>query len=252
MLHFECLSCKAKCESADSTAGMTIACPHCRKSVIVPNQSTVANSGAIVFRNVVLVLVGLALVAFVVMLAIPETHKGDGKSGGGANPVVVIETSMGNIKVELFPDKAPISVENFLKYVDDKHYDGTIFHRVIPDFMIQGGGFDAATKQEKRGRNPIKNEATNGLSNDRWTIAMARTNDPHSATAQFYINVKDNPALNPGGNSAAGYAVFGRVIDGMDVVDNIRFIRTENMGGAFTNAPVPDVIIKSIRRVDSK
>src|SRR5437868_11941132 len=120
-----------------------------------------------------------------------------GALGQEQNPAVVMDTSYGKITVELFADKAPITVKNFLKYVDEKHYDGTIFHRVIPNFMIQGGGMEPGLK-EKRTNAPIKNEASNGLKNERGTIAMARTNDPDSATAQFFINVKDNPPLHAG------------------------------------------------------
>ncbi len=163
------------------------------------------------------------------------------------SPVVVMETSMGKIKIELYPDKAPITVKNFLGYVDDKFYDGTIFHRVIPDFMIQGGGFEPGMT-EKKTRDQIKNESSNGLSNTRGTIAMARTSAPDSATAQFYINVKDNDALNkaPG---KAGYCVFGKVIDGMDVVEKIRAVPTGNKG-PHGDVPKDDVIIKSVRRAD--
>lgn len=173
-----------------------------------------------------------------------------------ANPVVVMETSLGNIKIELDEDKAPITVKNFLGYVDDKFYDGTTFHRVIPNFMVQGGGFQE--NKEKRTKESIKNEAKNGLSNKRGTIAMARTNDPDSATSQFFINHQDNPNLNPGGVSPDGYAVFGRVIDGLDVVDKIAGVRTgsrvmEVRGGMkvpFRDVPQEDVVIKSVRRVD--
>ena len=138
------------------------------------------------------------------------------------NPVVLLETTSGDILVELYPDKAPETVANFLKYVDDGFYNNTIFHRVIPGFMIQGGGL-TARMQQKDTSAPIKNEADNGLKNDRGTIAMARTRDPHSATAQFFINLVDNDFLNfqaPSGNGW-GYCVFGRVTEGMDVVDAI-------------------------------
>ena len=138
------------------------------------------------------------------------------------NPVVLLETTSGDILVELYPDKAPETVANFLKYVDDGFYNNTIFHRVIPGFMIQGGGL-TARMQQKDTSAPIKNEADNGLKNDRGTIAMARTMDPHSATAQFFINLVDNDFLNfqaPSGNGW-GYCVFGRVTEGMDVVDKI-------------------------------
>src|SRR5262245_55075438 len=138
------------------------------------------------------------------------------------NPVVVMDTSMGKITIELFQSKAPITVKNFLQYVDDKHYDGTIFHRVIPDFMVQGGGMEPG-RQGKRRRARIKNEAPSGLANDRGTLAMARTGGPDSATSQFFINVKDNPCLDKANaKDRVGYAVFGRVTEGLDVVDMIR------------------------------
>ena len=147
------------------------------------------------------------------------------------NPVVLLETTSGDILVELYPDKAPETVANFLKYVDDGFYNNTIFHRVIPGFMIQGGGL-TARMQQKDTSAPIKNEADNGLKNDRGTIAMARTMDPHSATAQFFINLVDNDFLNfqaPSGNGW-GYCVFGRVTEGMDVVDKIAKVKTTTVG----------------------
>ncbi|HTL27201.1 MAG TPA: peptidylprolyl isomerase [Burkholderiales bacterium] len=146
-------------------------------------------------------------------------------SGGAAaaDPQVELKTNMGTIRLELYPEKAPLSVENFLKYVQDGHYDGTIFHRVIPNFMIQGGGFDKGMQQKKT-RDPIRNEAEQalnaGLRNEIGTIAMARTSNPHSATAQFFINVNDNTFLNAGVRDA-GYAVFGKVVSGLDIVGNI-------------------------------
>jgi len=152
---------------------------------------------------------------------------------------VIMDTSHGKIAIELFADKAPITVKNFLQYTDDKHYDGTIFHRVISDFMIQGGGFEPGLK-EKRSRAPIKNES--GISNERGTISMARTKDPDSATAQFFINVKDNTRLDK-----ARYAVFGKVIDGMDVVDKIRRVETADRGD-HEAVPIQDVVIRSVRR----
>ena len=161
------------------------------------------------------------------------------------NPVVVITTSEGTIKAELFEEQAPITVANFLGYVDEKFYDGTIFHRVIPNFMIQGGGFEPGMKQ-KRTHAAIKNEAANGLSNKRGTIAMARTNDPDSATAQFFINVVDNAGLDRNSGSA-GYCVFGSVTEGMDVVDKIKAVATGSRGG-HQNVPVKDVTITSVRR----
>ena len=144
-----------------------------------------------------------------------------------ANPTVALETNHGTIVLELLAQEAPKSVENFLSYVNAGFYDGTLFHRVIPNFMIQGGGFDGQQRQ-KPTRPPISNEADNGLRNDRGTIAMARTNDPHSATAQFFINLKDNGFLNHTGKNPQGwgYTVFGRVIEGMDTVDRIAGVRT--------------------------
>ena len=167
------------------------------------------------------------------------------------NPVVLIETSLGNIKVELFADKAPVTVKNFLSYAEDKFYDGTIFHRVIPQFMIQGGGF-TPQMQQKKTREAIKNESDNGLSNERGTLAMARTPDPDSATSQFFINLKDNTFLDKAqSRDRVGYCVFGKVIDGMDVVDKIAGVRTGNRGG-HQNVPVEPVIIKSVRRADKE
>jgi len=171
------------------------------------------------------------------------------------NPVVLVDTSMGKIKIELYPDKAPITVKNFLDYVDDKFYDGTIFHRVMPNFMIQGGGFKPGL-DEKDTKKPIKNESTNGLENQRGTIAMARTGVPDSATAQFFINVKYNDFLDKvKARDRVGYCVFGKVIDGMDVVDKIVEVQTvtrqepkHNM--PMQNVPDQDVMIKSVRLVD--
>jgi len=168
-------------------------------------------------------------------------------------PVVIIDTSMGVIKAELNEEKAPVTVKNFLSYVDDKFYDGTIFHRVMPGFMIQGGGFVPGLK-EKPTKDPIKNEAGNGLKNDRGTLAMARTGDPDSATAQFFISVKDNNFLNRGDPKAVdkyGYAVFGKVIEGLDVVDKIAQVETSDRGD-MESVPVKDVVIKSIRRANPK
>jgi cyclophilin family peptidyl-prolyl cis-trans isomerase len=163
--------------------------------------------------------------------------------------VVRMETSLGPIVLQLNPDKAPISVKNFLAYVDSGFYNGTIFHRVIPTFMIQGGGFTPAMVK-KTTRPPIKNEAGNGLSNKRGTIAMARTPEVDSASAQFFINVRDNSAsLDHRDNSpdAYGYAVFGKVISGMDVVDKIKNVATTTKG-SYQNVPVRPVTIKSVKR----
>jgi peptidyl-prolyl cis-trans isomerase A (cyclophilin A) len=161
------------------------------------------------------------------------------------SPVVILNTSLGEIKIELDAEKAPVSVENFLGYVDDGFYDGTVFHRVIPGFMIQGGGMNAdmGPKQTKAS---IKNEADNGLENARGTLAMARTAAKDSATAQFFINLKDNDFLNHGTRDF-GYAVFARVIEGMDVVDKIAAVPTSNKG-MHQNVPVEPVLIVSARR----
>jgi cyclophilin family peptidyl-prolyl cis-trans isomerase len=169
------------------------------------------------------------------------------KPVANANPVVILETSEGTIKIELWADKAPNTVKNFLTYVNEKFYDGTIFHRVIPNFMIQGGGFTPDMNQ-KETHAPIKNEAKAELKNVRGTIAMARTGVVDSATAQFFINVKDNDFLNHADESARGfgYAVFGKVTEGMDIVDKIRVVKTGAMGG-MTDVPVTPVLIKSVR-----
>jgi cyclophilin family peptidyl-prolyl cis-trans isomerase len=165
-----------------------------------------------------------------------------------AAPVVALETSLGKIVIALNKEKAPISVDNFLKYVRAGHYDGTIFHRVIPGFMVQGGGFEPDMSQRVMTlRSPIKNEARNGLRNLRGTIAMARTNDPDSATAQFFISVKDNASLDFG-IAGAGYAVFGEVLEGMDVVDRIVRVPTTSKG-QFQNVPQAPILIKSAREV---
>jgi len=164
-------------------------------------------------------------------------------------PQVEMKTSLGTITLELNRTKAPITVKNFLQYVEDKHFDGTIFHRVMKTFMIQGGGFDA-DKKRKSLRDPIKLESQNGLSNFRGTIAMARTGIPDSATAQFFINVVDNGyRLDYQPGRLDGYAVFGKVTQGMDVVDKIRDTPIAPQGGAFANCPVKNVIIESVRRL---
>jgi len=169
---------------------------------------------------------------------------GPEKNAQPANPVVSMKTSLGTIKIELWPAKAPETVKNFLQYVDEGFYDGTIFHRVINNFMIQGGGFTQDMRQ-KPTHAPIRNEAAAELKNDRGTIAMARTGVVDSATAQFFINVVDNMSLNHRDNSSAGfgYAVFGKVIDGMDVVDQIKTVAT-----SYQDVPVKTVVIESIKR----
>jgi peptidyl-prolyl cis-trans isomerase B (cyclophilin B) len=161
------------------------------------------------------------------------------------NPKVEMETSKGKFVIELFPEKAPDTVKNFLNYVDAKFYDGTIFHRVIPKFMIQGGGFTADMKRKPAGA-PIKNEADNGLKNDRGTIAMARTNDPHSATAQFFINTVNNDFLNHKSKTQQGwgYVVFGKVVAGMDVVDAISSAKTV-MRGMYRDVPAENIEIRN-------
>ena len=166
-----------------------------------------------------------------------------------ANPRVVLDTSKGKIVLELYLQKAPETVVNFLGYVDAKFYDGTIFHRVIPKFMIQGGGFLPLMKR-KPGKGPINNEADKGLKNDRGTIAMARTGDPHSATAQFFINTVNNSFLNHKNKTQQGwgYTAFGRVIKGMDVVDVISAVKTTKRGG-FPDVPEVPVVIKTARRL---
>lgn len=164
--------------------------------------------------------------------------------------MIIVKTSMGEIEIALDAEKAPKTVENFLSYVADKHYDGTIFHRVIPNFMIQGGGFEQGMAQ-KPTKPPVENEADNGLKNDKYTIAMARTNDPHSATAQFFINAKDNDFLNFSSKTPSGwgYTVFGSVTKGQDVVDAIEKVSTRNVG-PFGDVPVEDVIIESVQVVE--
>jgi len=167
------------------------------------------------------------------------------------NPVVVVETSLGTFEAELFADKAPDTVKNFLGYVDDKFYDGTVFHRVIKDFMIQGGGFEPGMKQKKT-KDQIKNESENGLSNTKGTLAMARTQVADSATSQFFVNTVDNEFLDRAkARDKVGYCVFGKVTSGMEVVDKIKAVKvndlTENGRVTHEKVPVEDVVIKSIR-----
>jgi cyclophilin family peptidyl-prolyl cis-trans isomerase len=161
------------------------------------------------------------------------------------NPTVVMSTSLGKVTVELLADRAPVTVQNFLAYVDDGFFDGTIFHRVIPGFMVQGGGFGPDMRQ-KATRAPIKNEADNGVKNSRGTLAMARTSDVNSATAQFFVNLVDNGFLDHGGRDF-GYAVFGRVTAGMDVVDAIAKVKT-GRNGPHGDVPVEPVVIQSVKR----
>jgi cyclophilin family peptidyl-prolyl cis-trans isomerase len=183
----------------------------------------------------------------VALLAGAQPAAAQGAAAKGGKPVVTLTTSLGVIELELDAEKAPITVANFLEYVEAGFFDGTIFHRVIPDFMIQGGGFTADFVQ-KPTRAAIKNEANNGLANARGTIAMARTNIVDSATAQFFINLKDNAFLNhSGAGQAFGYAVFGRVIKGMDVVDKIAGVPTGSKGG-HQDVPKTNVVIESAKR----
>jgi peptidyl-prolyl cis-trans isomerase B (cyclophilin B) len=165
------------------------------------------------------------------------------------DPIVEVVTNHGTFVIELNPAKAPKSVANFLAYVDAQHYDGTVFHRIIPTFMIQGGGFDQAL-QKKPVRAPIENEADNGLKNTRGTVAMARTNDPHSATSQWFVNVVDNKFLDHQAKDGAGwgYTVFGVVIDGMDTVDKIKAVKTGALGPFAKDAPQAPVVIERVRR----
>jgi peptidyl-prolyl cis-trans isomerase B (cyclophilin B) len=164
-----------------------------------------------------------------------------------APDAVVVETSFGRITLKLFPDKAPLTVANFLSYVDDRFYDDTVIHRVIPNFMMQGGGYDADLV-EKKGHAPVKNESANGLSNKRGTLAAARATDPDSATSQFFVNVKDNAFLDRASSpDKAGYCVFGEVTAGMDVVDRIMQVATGPRGG-HQDVPLQPVVIKSVRR----
>lgn len=182
------------------------------------------------------------LVAF--LLQIPAA--GQPLQPAAGNPVVVIDTSLGAITIELFPTQAPASVENFLQYVREGFYSGTIFHRIVPGYVIQGGGY-SPDLDEKRTRPPIQNEATNGLRNQRGTVAMARTRALRSATSQFYINLAENQALDHHSYSPDefGYAVFGRVLDGMDVVAQIAAVPTASRNG-MENVPVTPVLIKGM------
>jgi peptidyl-prolyl cis-trans isomerase B (cyclophilin B) len=178
-----------------------------------------------------------ALSALILCFTIQSSHS----STQGKSTMVKLHTNMGVITLELDAEKAPNTVKNFIEYVNSGFYSNTIFHRVIANFMIQGGGFEPGMKQKKTNA-PIKNEAANGLRNDKYTVAMARTGDPHSATAQFFINVKDNGFLNYPGQDGWGYCVFGKVVEGKDVVDAIRDVKTGNLSG-FQNVPLEDVVI---------
>jgi len=190
-------------------------------------------------RKLLLCVLGLIIIAAPVVA----------KEKKAVDPQVELDTSKGKIVLELYPQKAPETVKNFLGYVDAKFYDGTIFHRVIPKFMIQGGGFTADMKR-KPTRQPIINEADNGLKNDRGTIAMARTSDPHSATAQFFINSAKNDFLNYRSKTSQGwgYVVFGRIIQGMTVLDAISKVRT-GARGSYRDVPLEPIVIRKARRL---
>jgi peptidyl-prolyl cis-trans isomerase A (cyclophilin A)/peptidyl-prolyl cis-trans isomerase B (cyclophilin B) len=195
------------------------------------------------------------IVAFVAATLLGCTGSGtdpDSEADGGGNdsaPVVIVQTNLGAIEIELYPDKAPTTVENFLQYVDDEFYDGTVFHRVIEDFMIQGGGYDT-DENKKPTREPVKNEADNGLKNTTGTVAMARTSVPDSATSQFFINVADNEFLDfkSATPTGYGYAVFGKVVSGIDVVETIETAPIVKGQGAFKQSPEETVVIETIRR----
>ncbi len=192
-------------------------------------------------------LIALLMLATLPLAAQETDESATGQTDTTENPTVILHTNFGAITVELFEQQAPESTANFLQYARDGHYDGTIFHRVISNFMIQGGGFDTEFHQ-KPTREPIENEADNGLENKRGTLAMARTGDPHSATAQFFINVVDNDFLDHRGKMSGqtwGYAVFGRVTDGMDVVDKIRSVETTSKN-MHRDVPAEPVIIERV------
>ena len=190
-----------------------------------------------------------------------QTLAQEAQSTASGGTEIIIETSMGSIKAQLHEDTAPLSVKNFLSYVDEGFYDGTIFHRVISNFMIQGGGFEisGSTPKQKKSKGPIRNESQVSRKNTRGTLAMARLNDPHSASNQFYINVQDNPSLDfP--NHGGGYAVFGEVTEGMEIVDKIKEVKTHSapmlslVGTLYkvndsNDVPIAPVLIQSIRRV---
>ena len=184
--------------------------------------------------------------------ALAESSAEKAPEAATTNPVVKIKTSMGEITAELDAKNAPVSTSNFVEYARSGYYDGTIFHRVIPNFMIQGGGMDANLAPKAGAREPIRNEADNGLKNTRGTLAMARTSDPNSATSQFFINVTDNGFLDHRSKmpSQYGYAVFGKVTEGMDVVDRIKAVKTGNKN-MMQNVPVEPVLIESVTVVET-
>ncbi len=194
--------------------------------------------------------VGVVLAAILSLVFFPNIEGGTPMNESTTdNPVVLFETTMGQIKIELDMQNAPNTSENFLAYVDDGYFVGTTFHRVIPNFMVQGGGITEDMQDKPSSRAQIQNEANNGLKNDRGTLAMARTGDPHSATSQFFINHADNAFLNFTSESTQGwgYAVFGRVVDGMEVVDAITQVQTGNKGG-HQNVPLEPITITGVSR----
>jgi cyclophilin family peptidyl-prolyl cis-trans isomerase len=194
--------------------------------------------------------IGMALIlAMVVAPGMVQAEAPPPAAEGKGNPMVVLTTSLGDIKIELFPDKAPVTVKNFLEYVQGGYYDGTVFHRVIPGFMIQGGGMDGELHEKPGQRPPIKNEAGNGMLNAAGSVAMARTSVPDSATSQFFINTVDNDFLNRDkAADGVGYAVFGKVVEGMDVVRKIEAVKTGSKG-PHQNVPLEAVVIQSAKVV---
>lgn len=184
------------------------------------------------------------LFALFSMIAIPSCANENDTTGASKMITVLITTNQGDITLELDSEKAPDSVANFVQYANDGHYNGTIFHRVIPGFMVQGGGFTPDMKQ-KETRPPVKNEADNGLKNIKGSVAMARTNAPHSATSQFFINLKDNGFLDYPGQDGWGYCVFGKVTDGLDVITAIEKVKTGNRNG-MGDVPLEDVVIETV------
>jgi peptidyl-prolyl cis-trans isomerase B (cyclophilin B) len=194
--------------------------------------------------------VGVVLTAILSLVFFPNINGGTLMNETTAgNPIVLFETTMGQIKIELDAQNAPNTSENFLAYVDDGYFVGTTFHRVIPNFMVQGGGITEDMQDKPSKHAPIQNEANNGLKNDRGTLAMARTGDPHSATSQFFINHADNAFLNHTAESQQGwgYAVFGKVVEGMDVVDEMAKVATGNKGG-HQNVPLEPITITAVSR----
>ncbi len=189
----------------------------------------------------------LVILTLVLLCATPLLAKDAAAPAAAKNPLVEIETSMGIITAELFAKEAPLSVKNFLEYAKSGYYSGTVFHRIIPGFMIQGGGLTAELQPKPGSNPPIKNEAGNGLKNDRGTLSMARTGDPDSATSQFFINLVDNGNLNRPNPDGHGYAVFGKVVKGIDVVDMIVATPQERKNSVFQNVPKTPVVIKSVK-----